>query len=133
MTSLVPVLTVAFAFLKGAGYGEERLQAIKSSAWLAQMPEQFQQFVEKLIEMVEGINVSALGTIGAAFFTLTAILLLANVGGEVSVRLDLTGVDLANVQVLRIDGENTLTLTGEGVADGKISLPAGGSAMIVFL
>ena len=61
------------------------------------------------------------------------ILLLANVGGEVSVRLDLTGVDLANVQVLRIDGENTLTLTGEGVADGKISLPAGGSAMIVFL
>ncbi len=79
MTSLVPVLTVAFAFLKGAGYGEERLQAIKSSAWLAQMPEQFQQFVEKLIEMVEGINVSALGTIGAAFFTLTAILLLANV------------------------------------------------------
>ena len=79
MTSLVPVLTVAFAFVKGAGYGEERLQAIKSSAWLAQMPEQFQQFVEKLIEMVEGINVSALGTIGAAFFTLTAILLLANV------------------------------------------------------
>ena len=61
------------------------------------------------------------------------ILLLANVGGEVAVRLDLTGVDLANVQVLRIDGENTLTLTGEGVADGKISLPAGGSAMIVFL
>ena len=61
------------------------------------------------------------------------ILLLANVGGEVSVRLDLTGVDLANVQVLRIDGENTLTLTGEGVADGKISLPAGGTAMIVFL
>ena len=60
------------------------------------------------------------------------ILLLANVGGEVAVRLDLTGVDLANVQVLRIDGENTLTLTGEGVADGKISLPAGGSAMIVF-
>ena len=39
MTSLVPVLTVAFAFVKGAGYGEERLQAIKSSAWLAQMPE----------------------------------------------------------------------------------------------
>ena len=79
MTSLVPVLTVAFAFLKGAGWGEERLQAMKSSEWLAQMPEQFQQFVEKLIEMVEGINVSALGTIGAAFFTLTAILLLANV------------------------------------------------------
>lgn len=79
MTSLVPVLTVAFAFLKGAGFGEERLQALKSSAWLAQMPEQFQQFVDKLIEMVEGINVSALGTIGAAFFILTAILLLANV------------------------------------------------------
>ena len=79
LTSMVPVMTVAFAVAKGFGVGREQMVKLEGSEWMAQMPQQFQDFVTKMMEMVDSINVSALGGIGAAFFILTAILMLANI------------------------------------------------------
>lgn len=79
LTSLVPVLTVIFAFAKGFGMGAEKIAELKSAEWMLDMPAQFQQFVTQVIDMVDKINVSALGGVGAAFFIFTAILILANV------------------------------------------------------
>lgn len=79
LTSMVPVLTVAFAIAKAFGVGREQMLKLEGSEWLAEMPQQFQDFVAKMMEMVDSINVSALGGIGAAFFILTAILMLANI------------------------------------------------------
>lgn len=79
LTSMVPVMTVAFAIAKGFGVGREQMVKLEGSEWMAQMPQQFQDFVTKLMTMVDSINVSALGGIGAAFFILTAILMLANI------------------------------------------------------
>lgn len=79
LTSMVPVMTVAFAIAKGFGVGRNQMLRLEESEWLAQMPQQFQDFVTQMMQMVDSINVSALGGIGAGFFILTAILMLANI------------------------------------------------------
>jgi membrane protein len=47
--------------------------------WIEQMPEQFQVFVQQVLDIVNTTNFSALGWIGLVIFVLTAVLLLANV------------------------------------------------------
>ncbi|MGD9612470.1 MAG: YihY/virulence factor BrkB family protein, partial [Kiritimatiellia bacterium] len=79
LTSLVPILAVGFALLKGFGMGAEQLNEAMQMEWLAHMPAQFQEFVEQLLRLVNTTNFSALGWIGLVFFVLTAVLLLANV------------------------------------------------------
>ncbi len=54
-----------------------------------------------------------------------AELVISNVNEEpIEVNLSLAGFDADEVQILRIDEENRYTLTGEGIADGKLMLPA---------
>jgi membrane protein len=79
LTSLVPILAVGFALVRGLGMGEEQLAKISEMEWIEQMPEQFQVFVQQVLDIVNTTNFSALGWIGLAFFVLTAVLVLANV------------------------------------------------------
>lgn len=79
LTSLVPILAVGFALVRGLGMGEDQLERIAQMDWIEQMPETFQIFVEQVIEIVNTTNFAALGWIGLAFFVLTAVLVLANV------------------------------------------------------
>lgn len=79
LTSLVPILAVGFALVKGFGMGDDQLAKLAQMEWIEQMPEQFQVFVDQVLEMVNTTNFSALGGVGLAFFVLTAVLVLANV------------------------------------------------------
>ncbi len=79
LTSLVPILAVGFALLKGFGMGQEQMASVSEMEWFAQMPAQWQEFVQKVLDIVNTTNFSALGWIGLAFFVLTAVLVLANV------------------------------------------------------
>ncbi|HPJ57899.1 MAG: YihY/virulence factor BrkB family protein [Kiritimatiellae bacterium] len=79
LTSLVPILAVGFALVRGLGMGEEQLAKVAEMEWIEQMPEQFQVFVQQVLDIVNTTNFSALGWIGLVIFVLTAVLLLANV------------------------------------------------------
>lgn len=79
LTSLVPILAVGFALIKGFGMGDEQINAMMHMEWLSHMPQQFQEFVTQLLNLVNTTNFSALGWIGLVFFVLTAVLLLANI------------------------------------------------------
>jgi len=79
LTSLVPILAVGFALIKGFGMGAEQMDSVMQMDWLMQMPESFQEFVQQVLDIVNNTNFSALGGVGLAFFVLTAVLVLANV------------------------------------------------------
>ena len=79
LTSLVPILAVGLALYKGLGMGDEQLAAVSKMDWFLQMPGQWQEFVQKILDIVNATNFSALGGIGLVFFMFTAVLLLANV------------------------------------------------------
>lgn len=79
LTSLVPILAVGFALVKGFGFGADQLATVDRMDWFLQMPTQWQEFVRKILDIVDTTNFAALGWIGLAFFVLTAVLLLANV------------------------------------------------------
>ncbi len=79
LTSLVPILAVGFALVKGFGFGADQLATVEQMEWFLQMPAQWQEFVQKILDIVNTTNFAALGWIGLAFFVLTAVLLLANV------------------------------------------------------
>ena len=80
LTSLVPILAVGFALIKGFGMaGAEQMESVAQMDWFMQMPTQWQEFVQKILDIVNTTNFAALGWIGLAFFVLTAVLLLANV------------------------------------------------------
>lgn len=79
LAALVPILAVGFALIKGFGMGQEQLANVSQMEWFAEMPAQWQEFVLKVLDIVNTTNFAALGWIGLAFFLLTAVLLLANV------------------------------------------------------
>ena len=79
LTSLVPILAVGFALVKGFGFGADQMATVEQMEWFLQMPMQWQEFVQKILNIVNTTNFAALGWIGLAFFVLTAVLLLANV------------------------------------------------------
>ena len=79
LTSLVPILAVGFALIKGFGMRPEQIESVSQMQWFVQMPTQWQEFVQWILNVVNTTNFMALGWIGLAFFVLTAVLLLANV------------------------------------------------------
>lgn len=79
LASLVPILAVGLALYKGLGMGDEQLASVSRMDWFLQMPAQWQEFVQKILDIVNTTNFSALGGIGLVFFVFTAVLLLANV------------------------------------------------------
>jgi membrane protein len=79
LTSLVPILAVGFALIKGFGMGASEMASVEQMAWFVEMPAQWQEFVLGVLNIVNTTNFSALGWIGLVFFVFTAVLLLANV------------------------------------------------------
>ncbi|HBA85843.1 MAG TPA: hypothetical protein DCZ95_17305 [Verrucomicrobia bacterium] len=77
LTSLVPILAVAFALLKGFGFGQEQITNLLD--WRQSMPVEFQTFIDQVLSIVNTTNFSALGWIGLVFFVFTAIMVLASV------------------------------------------------------
>ena len=79
LTSLVPILAVGFALIKGFGMGADQMASVEQMGWFMEMPAQWQEFVLRVLNIVNTTNFSALGWIGLVFFVFTAVLLLANV------------------------------------------------------
>lgn len=79
LTSLVPLLAVAFAMLKGFGVGTEQINTLAHAEWLLEMPEAMQAFVEQVLNIVNNTNFSTLGFVGLIVAIFTAIMLLANI------------------------------------------------------
>ncbi len=77
LTSLVPILAVAFAVLKGFGFGQDQINNLLD--WKDSMPEEFQSFIDTILNIVNTTNFSALGWIGLGFFIFTAAMVLGSV------------------------------------------------------
>jgi len=62
-----------------------------------------------------------------------AVLLVSNLHDhEVTIDLELTGVDLHNAKLIRIDGEHRYTETEESLAGGRLTMPAWSGVKIRF-
>jgi membrane protein len=77
LMSLVPLLAIVFSLLKGLGVGED--QIAKFMQWKAQMPLEFQGFIDQMMEIVNTTNFAALGWVGLLFLLFTATMVLSNV------------------------------------------------------
>ena len=77
LMSLVPMMAVAFALLKGFGFGQERIAQLLD--WVEAMPPEFQAFVDNVLGIVNTTNFAALGWVGLGVVLFTAVLVLASV------------------------------------------------------
>ncbi len=77
LMSLVPILAVAFALLKGFGFGQDEIGRLLE--WKSGMPVEFQTFVDNVLHIVNTTNFAALGWVGLAFVVYTSILVLWSV------------------------------------------------------
>jgi membrane protein len=77
LMSLVPMLAVAFALLKGFGFGQDEIGRLME--WRESMPVEFQQFVNQILSIVNSTNFAALGWVGLGFVVFTAVLVLGSV------------------------------------------------------
>ncbi|HMP76510.1 MAG TPA: YihY/virulence factor BrkB family protein [Kiritimatiellia bacterium] len=77
LVSLVPLLTLGFAMLKGFGGGEEASARLAES--MAAMPPQFQEFVSSMIDIVLQANFRTLGWVGVAILFVTAVQVLGSI------------------------------------------------------
>lgn len=77
LIALVPVLAIVFAVLKGLGAGDDALARVEES--LNAMPEQFQSFVEQMLDIVNRTNFWALGWVGVLILFVTLVQVLSSV------------------------------------------------------
>ncbi|HMP73190.1 MAG TPA: YhjD/YihY/BrkB family envelope integrity protein [Kiritimatiellia bacterium] len=77
LISLVPVLAIVFAVLKGLGAGEDALARLHTM--IDVMPEQFQLFIEQMLEIVDRTNFWALGWVGVLILFFTVVQVLSSV------------------------------------------------------
>lgn len=77
LMSLVPLLAIASAVLKGLGGGNDMAGRLHDA--VADMPESFRAFVDRILEIVEKTNFVALGGIGTVVLFLTVVQVLAGV------------------------------------------------------
>jgi len=79
LTSLVPILAVAIAVMRGFGMGNDTINGALAQPWYQELPEGLQTFIGQILGIVTNTNFFALGWIGLIFFILTAVFLLSNV------------------------------------------------------
>lgn len=74
LVSLVPLLTIGFAVLKGFGGGEDA--SLRLAEAISGMPVQFRDFVQQMVDIVLRANFKTLGWVGVAvlFFTVVQVL-----------------------------------------------------------
>jgi membrane protein len=77
LMSLVPLLAIIFALLKGLGAGEEASQRLMHS--IEGMPTQFQAFMTQILDIVSRTNVAALGWVGVIVLLVTVVQVLSAV------------------------------------------------------
>jgi membrane protein len=77
LVSLVPMLAIAFALLKGLGAGEEA--AARLEELTAVMPEQFSAFITQALAIVNRTNFWALGWVGVVVLFVTVVQVLGNI------------------------------------------------------
>lgn len=76
LMSIVPLLAVGFAILKGFGFGQSQINTLLE--WEGSMPEQFQTFVDSVLNIVNTTNFAGLGFAGLGFVIFTAVIMLAS-------------------------------------------------------
>ena len=79
LTSLVPILAVAIAVMRGFGMGNEMISGMLEKPWYQSLPEGMQTMLAQILKIVTETNFFALGWIGLIIFILTAVFLLSNV------------------------------------------------------
>lgn len=79
LTSLVPILAVAIAVMRGFGMGNEMISGMLEKPWYQELPEGMQTMLAQILKIVTETNFFALGWIGLIIFILTAVFLLSNV------------------------------------------------------
>ena len=79
LTSLVPILAVVLALMRGFGMGDDMLTGILEKPWYAQLPTGMQDFVRTILDIVTRTNFFALGWIALIIFIMTAVFLLSNI------------------------------------------------------
>lgn len=77
LVSLVPLLTLGFAILKGFGGGEEASARLADS--ISEMPVQFQEFVTSMVDIVMRANFKTLGWVGVAVLFVTTVQVLSSI------------------------------------------------------
>ncbi|MCF7838370.1 MAG: YihY/virulence factor BrkB family protein [Candidatus Marinimicrobia bacterium] len=80
--SLVPLLAIAFAVLRGLGAGADRIGQLME--WQAQMPPEFQQFLGRVLELVDTTNFAAMGWIGVGILIFMAAMVLGKIEKSVN-------------------------------------------------
>lgn len=75
--SLIPMLAIIFSVLQGIGVGEARVSDLQD--WVGQMPPQFQEFVERILEVARKTNFAALGVVGLITLLIFATAVLSNI------------------------------------------------------
>jgi len=76
LMSLVPLLAITFSVLRGLGAGQEQLN--KLLQWKQNMPQEFQSFIDQIVQVVSTTNFAALGWIGLAALLLIAVMVLGS-------------------------------------------------------
>ena len=76
LMSIVPLLAVGFAILKGFGFGHSKINTFLE--WEVSMPAQFQTFVDSVLNIVNTTNFAGLGWAGLGFVIFTAVIMLAS-------------------------------------------------------
>lgn len=77
LVSLVPLLTLGFAILKGFGGGEEASQRV--TELVSGMPAQFRAFVAEMLDIVLRANFRTLGWAGVAILFVTVVQVLSSI------------------------------------------------------
>jgi len=77
LVSLVPLLMLGFAMLKGFGGGEEASARLAEA--MANMPAQFRDFVQQMVDIVLKANFKTLGWVGVAILFFTVVQTLSSI------------------------------------------------------
>ncbi len=77
LVSLVPLLMIGFAMLKGFGGGEEASARLNEA--ISSMPVQFRDFIQQMVEIVMRANFKTLGWVGVAVLFVTVVQVLGSI------------------------------------------------------
>ena len=76
LMSMVPMLAVIFALLKGFGFGQDRINQMMN--WVSSMPPEFQAFVDNMRNIANATNFAAMGWVGLVVVLFTSVLVLGS-------------------------------------------------------
>jgi len=77
LISLVPLLAIAFALLKGLGAGEDFMHYLRDN--MEDMPEAFQSFIGQMLDIVNRTNFWAMGWVAVVVLFVTVIQVLSSI------------------------------------------------------